>query len=154
MTSIFLSSTLVHVIDREFFRACIWMLIAAILCMFGAVHSFVFENNKIANEFGFFPGGLNGWAVQYSAIYLGVALLLFLFHIRENEIHLADLADVLKRITCFKPSASGCNNSTSTPTTRIATTRKSFTDVPSSASAVERFRCDNDDVGRVSVNSV
>lgn len=40
LSSIFLSSTLVHIIERQFMSAAMWMLVAAFLSFVGAVHSF------------------------------------------------------------------------------------------------------------------
>ena len=40
LSSIFLSSTLVHIIERQFMSAAMWMLVASFLSFVGAVHSF------------------------------------------------------------------------------------------------------------------
>lgn len=86
ITSIFLASTLVHIIERQFLQASIWMIIAALLSYGGLVHSFRIERDSILPNFGLLPGGLEGWAMQYGTIYLGVAMMLLLFHVREQEI--------------------------------------------------------------------
>ena len=87
LTSIVLAATVVHIIEREFLYASIWMCIAALLSFLGVIHSFIFtDQNTIGSEFGFFPGGWHGYAVQYGVVYLGVASLLLMFYIRENEI--------------------------------------------------------------------
>ena len=93
LSSIVLASTMVHIIEREFLRASLWMVIAAILSFLGAIHSFVITDNSVASQFGVLPGGLHGYAVQYGTVYLGVAILFVLFFIREKDISFSMLKE-------------------------------------------------------------
>lgn len=104
LTSIFLSSTMVHIIERQFLRASIWMLIAAFLSSIGVVHSFVIVDNVLQSQFGFFPGGWHGFALRYGSIYLGIAFLLFLFFIKEKDVSYAMIMEQLaKFVSDWKP---------------------------------------------------
>lgn len=86
LTSIVLASTVVHVIERSFLDASMWMFIGACLSYVGAIHSYVILHDAVCSEFGFFPGGWHGYAIQYGCVYLGVSFMLILFHIREQDL--------------------------------------------------------------------
>lgn len=51
LSSIYLSSSLVYIIEREFSKAAKWMLVASFLSFIGAVHSF--EINDVCIKFNY-----------------------------------------------------------------------------------------------------
>ena len=53
LSSIFLASTLVHIIEREFFYAAAWLCVAACLSFVGAVHAFEVTEDGVGSAFGF-----------------------------------------------------------------------------------------------------
>ncbi|TMW55803.1 hypothetical protein Poli38472_008451 [Pythium oligandrum] len=98
LTSIFLASTMVNIIEREFLVASAWMGVAALLSAVGAVHSFEIDGDTVRGAFGFLPGGLESWSARYSIMYTAIALLLMLFHLQEGEISVAPVRRAFRAI--------------------------------------------------------
>lgn len=96
LSSIFLASTMVSIIEREFLAASVWMAVAAFLSSIGAVHAFEVDGAVIRGVFGLFPGGWDGLAARYAVAYLCVAIMLLLFHLQEGEISVAPLRRILR----------------------------------------------------------
>ena len=53
LSSVYLASVLVHIIEREFFKAAAWFIVASVLSFIGAVHSFTIGKTAITSSFGF-----------------------------------------------------------------------------------------------------
>uniref|UniRef100_A0A7S2RKT9 RCC1-like domain-containing protein n=1 Tax=Mucochytrium quahogii TaxID=96639 RepID=A0A7S2RKT9_9STRA len=85
LSSIFLSSMLVEIVDRQFKNAAMWMLLAASLSFVGAVHSFELDGQGINSNYGFPSRTLGEFPLKYCFAYLGSAFVLILFEIREND---------------------------------------------------------------------
>lgn len=88
LSSIFLSATMVHIVEREFFRAAMWMLCGSFLSFVGLVHSFEVTEFGTKSNFGF-PAvsskDNNYFSLQYAGAYSGVAILLLLLEMKEND---------------------------------------------------------------------
>ncbi|GBG28374.1 RCC1 and BTB domain-containing protein 1 [Hondaea fermentalgiana] len=85
LSSIFLASALVEIIDRKFFNAAAWMLVGAALSFVGAVHSFELDEHGVSSSYGF-PAKTEGdFPIKYAFAYSGAAVLLLLFEIREGD---------------------------------------------------------------------
>ncbi|KDO35136.1 hypothetical protein SPRG_01203 [Saprolegnia parasitica CBS 223.65] len=82
LTAIVLASTMVHIIERDFIYASLWMLIASILSGTGVIHAFEVEASGIQPAFGVFP---TPWSFQFCLVYLGLAVLLWVFQLGEDE---------------------------------------------------------------------
>ncbi len=85
LSSVYLASILVHIIEREFFKAAAWFLVAAGLSFIGAVHSFTVNENAITSSFGFPAQGYQQFPLQFATMYFCAAILLVLFGIRESD---------------------------------------------------------------------
>mmetsp|Transcript_5026 Transcript_5026/g.10453 ORF Transcript_5026/g.10453 Transcript_5026/m.10453 type:complete len:1130 (+) Transcript_5026:794-4183(+) len=85
LSSIFLSSALVEIIDRKFFNAAMWMLIAAALSFVGAVHSFELDDHGVSSSYGFPAETIGNFPLKYAFAYSGAAVLLLLFEMREGS---------------------------------------------------------------------
>ena len=84
LSSIFLSSALVEIIDRKFINAAYWMMFAAVLSFVGVVHSFELNDQGISSNYGF-PARTEGdFPLKYFYSYTGAALVLFLFEMKET----------------------------------------------------------------------
>ena len=83
LSCMLLSAMMVFVVEREFFKAALWMVAAAVLSYFGIIHAYVLTPAGVQNTFGF------GTAKGYAFAYLIVALLLVALHYynrgRESE---------------------------------------------------------------------
>ncbi|OQR93330.1 hypothetical protein ACHHYP_02654 [Achlya hypogyna] len=82
LTAIVLASTMVHIIERDFIFASLWMLIASILSGTGVIHAFEVDAAGITPAFGIFP---TPWSFQFCLVYLGLAALLWVFQLGEEE---------------------------------------------------------------------
>ncbi len=97
LSSIFLASTLVEVIDRKFLNAAAWMLFAACLSFVGAVHSFELNEFGASAHYGFPARTLGEFPLKYTFAYLLSAFVLFLFELREEGNALSAFTDDIKR---------------------------------------------------------
>lgn len=83
LTCMVLSAMMVFVVEREFLKAAIWTVAAAVLSFFGVIHAYVLTPSGVQNRFG--PGAARAYALAY----LLAALLLVALHIynrgRETE---------------------------------------------------------------------
>ena len=83
ITGMILSAMMVFVVERQFFKAAIWAITAAVLSFFGVIHASVLTPAGVQNKFGF------GATRAYAAAYLIAALLLIALHYynrgRESE---------------------------------------------------------------------
>ncbi|DBA04860.1 TPA: hypothetical protein N0F65_004497 [Lagenidium giganteum] len=101
LTSIFLASMMVNIIEREFLRASAWMAVASALSMVGAVHSFTVDEDTVRGSYGFMPGGWDGWALRYGVVYAGLSLLLMLFHLQEGGVSSIPFRNHLRKVKRF-----------------------------------------------------
>jgi len=85
LSSIFLSSTLVEIIDRQFATAATWMFFASALSFIGAVHSFELDSNGISSSYGFPSRTIGDFPIKYSFAYASAGILLLMFELRESE---------------------------------------------------------------------
>lgn len=74
-----LSAMMVHVVERQFFKAAIWTATAALLSFFGVIHAYVLTPAGVQNRFGF------GAAKDFAAAYLIAALLLVALHYYNRD---------------------------------------------------------------------
>lgn len=74
LSSMILAATLVHIIERQFLRASLWMAAAAVLSTTGFIHAYQLLPSGVQNRFGL------AVASDFSAVYALVALLLVLLH--------------------------------------------------------------------------
>jgi len=84
LSSIFLSSSLVEIIDRQFHKAAFWMYLAAALSFVGAVHSFELDETGISSSYGFPARTIGDFPLKYCFAYTGAATMLLLFQVREQ----------------------------------------------------------------------
>ena len=85
LSSVYLASALVHIIEREFFRASAWFIVAAALSFVGAVHSFTVDDAVVSTSFGFPARGYQDFPLQFALMYFCAAVLLVLLGIRESD---------------------------------------------------------------------
>ena len=100
LSSIFLSSMLVEIIDRKFKNAAGWMLLASALSFVGAVHSFELDQYGISSSYGFPSRTVGDFPLKYSFAYASCALLLMLFEMREVGSSLGAVATGLCETLC------------------------------------------------------
>ncbi|HZV81832.1 MAG TPA: NCS2 family permease [Geobacteraceae bacterium] len=74
LTCMVLSAMMVFVVEREFLKAAVWTVAAAVLSFFGVIHAYVLTPAGVQNRFGF------GAARAYALAYLIAALLLVALH--------------------------------------------------------------------------
>ncbi|HZV82647.1 MAG TPA: NCS2 family permease [Geobacteraceae bacterium] len=74
LTCMVLSAMMVFVVEREFLKAAVWTVTAAVLSFFGVIHAYVLTPTGVQNRFGF------GAARAYALAYLIAALLLVALH--------------------------------------------------------------------------
>ncbi|TLM68153.1 MAG: NCS2 family permease [Deltaproteobacteria bacterium] len=80
LTCMVLSAIMVFIVERQFFKAALWTLVAALLAFFGVIHAYDLTPAGVQNKFG--PGA----AADFALAYLGAALLLVALH-RYNRRH-------------------------------------------------------------------
>ena len=96
LLSIVFASTMVYIIEREFLRAAMWLLLAAGLSITGAIHSFVITDAGIFQNYGLPPAGSHtlsrpwyysnhDFVVQYASMYLGGAVILAMLYVKEQD---------------------------------------------------------------------
>lgn len=78
-TSMIIASVCVFLIDREFLKASLWSLSAAIMSFFGVIHAFRFTGNETVGDLGWNTGG--GWAFGYACF----AVLFAVFFIWQKR---------------------------------------------------------------------
>lgn len=114
LTSLIYASTIAHVMEREFLKASVWMLLASMFAFVGLIHAFQFsETGGVENIFGF-PvhsnvGGALGNGLNFTIGYLSTATLLYLLHLRDLtadgeirwKVHLRDIQRI------FQPTRMG-----------------------------------------------
>jgi len=104
LSSIFLSSTLVEIIDRQFYKAALWMLLASALSFVGAVHSFELDASGVSSSYGFPSRTVGEFPLKYAFAYGAAALLLFVFELRESDTTAVEVLKVttnrLVRLLC------------------------------------------------------
>ena len=71
ITCMILSAMMVFVVERQFIRAALWAMSAAILSYFGVIHAYVLTPAGVQNNFGI------GSAKAFALAYLIVSLLFF-----------------------------------------------------------------------------
>ncbi len=74
LTGMILSAMMVFVIERQFLRAALWTVTAAVLSFFGVIHAYVITPAGAQNKFGF------GAARAFSLAYLIASILLVALH--------------------------------------------------------------------------
>ena len=74
VSSLVLAATMVHLIDRQFHKAAIWMAAAAVISGVGQVHAYELTGDGIQNRFGFMAAG------PFAAGYGLTAVLLVVLH--------------------------------------------------------------------------
>ena len=82
ITCMLLSAMMVHVVERQFFKAALWTATAAALSFFGVIHAYVLTPAGVQNRFGF------GAAKEFAVAYLMAALLLialYYYHQRQES---------------------------------------------------------------------
>ena len=73
LTSIVLAAAVVHMVERAFLKAGVWMLIAAGLSFVGLIHGFVMTGEGPGPKFG--PPGAWEFGVTYAIVAVGMFLL-------------------------------------------------------------------------------
>lgn len=87
LSSIFLTSTMVKIIDRDFLKASMWMFLASFLSFVGIVHAFEVNENGTTSLLGF-PARTKDprqYPIQYCVGYLTVGVILLGFHWLEKK---------------------------------------------------------------------
>ena len=74
ITCMLLSAMMVFVVERQFFKAALWMASAAVLSFFGVIHAYALTPVGVQNKFGI------GAAKDFALAYLITALLLIALH--------------------------------------------------------------------------
>lgn len=74
-----LSAMMVHVVERQFFKAALWTAAAALLSFFGVIHAYALTPAGVQNRFGF------GAAKDFAVAYLIAALLLVALHYYNQD---------------------------------------------------------------------
>ena len=77
-TSMILAAVSVFLIEREFLKAFLWSVAAAILAFFGVIHTYVFEGNETLSVIGWNAGG------KFAFGYLCFAVIFLVFYIRQR----------------------------------------------------------------------
>ena len=74
ITSMILASIVVFLIEREFFKAALWSMAAAILSAVGLTHAYRLTESGVQNDFGWLkaPGFAFGYLVS-AALFAGLA---------------------------------------------------------------------------------
>jgi len=70
---------MVFVIERQFLKAALWAVVAAMLAYFGLIHAYDLTPAGVQNRFG--PGA----AIDFALAYLGAALLLAALHLYHRN---------------------------------------------------------------------
>lgn len=73
-SSMILAAISVFLIDREFLKASLWSVAAAILAFFGVIHAFTFTGNETISVLGWNAGG------SYAFGYMCFAVIFMIFH--------------------------------------------------------------------------
>jgi len=97
LSAIFLASTLVHIIEREFSSAAMWMFLASFLSFIGAVHSFDITPTGSVTTYGFPAHGKDEYPIQYAITYFSAGILLLMFQLRESDATWLELLRMLRR---------------------------------------------------------
>ncbi|MCX6996942.1 MAG: NCS2 family permease [Kiritimatiellaeota bacterium] len=74
LTCMLFAAMLVFVIERQFFKAALWLAAGAVLSFFGVIHAYTLTPAGVQNKFGF------GAAKSFALAYLITALLLVALH--------------------------------------------------------------------------
>lgn len=74
LTCMLLSAMMVFVIERQFVKAALWTVTAAVLSFFGVIHAYALTPAGVQNKFGF------GAAKAYALAYLIAGVLLIALH--------------------------------------------------------------------------
>jgi AGZA family xanthine/uracil permease-like MFS transporter len=62
-TSMIMAAICVFLIERQFRRASMWSLVAAVMAFFGVIHTYQFSGNETVSVLGWNAGG--SWAFGY-----------------------------------------------------------------------------------------
>lgn len=79
LSSIILAAFMVYLIEKDFFKAGCWLLIAAILSFFGFMHAFSLSESGVQNSIGF------GTAPDFAFVYALTAFCLFLLDFKKSK---------------------------------------------------------------------
>jgi adenine/guanine/hypoxanthine permease len=79
ISSMVLAAMLVHVIERQFLKASLWMLAAAALSMIGVMHAYDLTATGVRNKFGLAA------APSFGAMYAVAALVLLALHLHQRR---------------------------------------------------------------------
>ncbi len=77
--SMILAAICVFIIEREFLKASLWSLAAALLSFFGVIHAFEFSGNETVSVIGWNAGG------SYAFGYFCFAAIFAFFHFRQRR---------------------------------------------------------------------
>lgn len=77
-TSMILSAMAVHIIERQFSKAAVWSIIAALLSFLGIIHAFRVSDVGIVNDVR-----INA-SPHFTIAYVAVAAMLFLLYLRQK----------------------------------------------------------------------
>jgi hypothetical protein len=108
LTSIILSSTMVHIVDRRFEKAAIWMLIAAAFSYIGMIHGYELSHgygSTVAAEIGPPSSCPQRYGGDFTVVYFGVAVIMMLFHVRDGGD--TGLLEQIRRLSRATESACG-----------------------------------------------
>lgn len=79
LSSMIFAALMVYFIEREFFKAGCWALVAGVFSLLGLLHSFHLTESGIQNKFGFSA------APEFALIYSITALLLFILDLARRK---------------------------------------------------------------------
>jgi len=82
LTSIILASTMVHIVDRRFEKAAVWMLIAAGLSWIGMIHGYELTTGGVAALIG--PPSPDRWGGDFTSVYCVSFVMMAFFHLRDG----------------------------------------------------------------------
>lgn len=90
LSCVFLASTITHVMEREFFQASLWMVLASILSLVGFVHAFQIDRKLGIIDYASNPHDTDTILYRSSPVdffisYLGCAIILMICEIRERD---------------------------------------------------------------------
>ena len=77
-SSMILAAISVFLIEKEFLKASLWSIAAALLSFFGIIHTFEFSENETVSVIGWNAGG------KYAFGYLSFAVVFMIFHLWKS----------------------------------------------------------------------
>ncbi len=83
LSSMILAAMMVYFIEKDFFKAGCWAIVAALFSLLGLIHAYTLTENGIQNKFG--------WAAApaFGLIYALIAFILFIFDLKAKKKDLA-----------------------------------------------------------------